>query len=328
MSEYKGIKGFQVQTRTEDPSPTEVQVGDFYYNSSTGEFKVVNDGGVSIGTWASISNVNTPRSSIQNTGAGTRTEGIIFGGLEPSLSTKTEHWNGSSWTEVNDLNGGLRDGGGTGSYTSAIAGGGDPGGVTDNAETWNGSSWSNITEMGQAREGLGMAGATNTQVIAFAGGPSTDAQTWNGSAWTEVSDVNTTRKFLTGCGAWTSALAIGGDGPITGKTESWDGSSWTEVNDLNTARASAGSSGTSNTVALAFGGYISPASTKRAQTESWDGTSWTEVNDMATARSNGGAAGNSGTSVFYASGNSGTAATAVSEEFNAADFQIKTVTTS
>ncbi len=41
MSEYKGIKGFQVQTRTEDPSPTEAQVGDFYYNSTTGQFKNV-----------------------------------------------------------------------------------------------------------------------------------------------------------------------------------------------------------------------------------------------------------------------------------------------
>ena len=42
MSEYKGIKGFQVQTRTEDPSPTEAQTGDFYYNSSTGQFKTIN----------------------------------------------------------------------------------------------------------------------------------------------------------------------------------------------------------------------------------------------------------------------------------------------
>ena len=29
MSEYKGIKGFQVQTRTEDPSPTEAQLETF-----------------------------------------------------------------------------------------------------------------------------------------------------------------------------------------------------------------------------------------------------------------------------------------------------------
>ena len=39
MAGYKEIKGFQVQTRTEDPSPTEVQTGDFYYNSTTGQFK-------------------------------------------------------------------------------------------------------------------------------------------------------------------------------------------------------------------------------------------------------------------------------------------------
>ena len=52
MSEYKGIKGFQVQTRTEDPSPTEAQAGDFYYNSTTGQFKTVNTGGAPIGTWA------------------------------------------------------------------------------------------------------------------------------------------------------------------------------------------------------------------------------------------------------------------------------------
>ena len=51
MSEYKGIKGFQVQTRTEDP--TDGIAGDFYYNSSTGQFKTVNTGGAPIGTWAS-----------------------------------------------------------------------------------------------------------------------------------------------------------------------------------------------------------------------------------------------------------------------------------
>ena len=52
MAGYKEIKGFQVQTRTEDPSPTEAQPGDFYYNSTTGQFKTVNDGGAPIGTWA------------------------------------------------------------------------------------------------------------------------------------------------------------------------------------------------------------------------------------------------------------------------------------
>ena len=56
MSEYKGIKGFQVQTRTEDP--TNGIAGDFYYNSTTGQFKTVNTGGAPIGTWASGANLN------------------------------------------------------------------------------------------------------------------------------------------------------------------------------------------------------------------------------------------------------------------------------
>ena len=61
MSEYKGIKGFQVQTREQDPSPTEAQVGDFYYNSTTGQFKNIGSG-VGTGTWASGENLNTQRS--------------------------------------------------------------------------------------------------------------------------------------------------------------------------------------------------------------------------------------------------------------------------
>ena len=69
MAGYKGIKGFQVQTRSEDPSPTEAQTGDFYYNSSTGQFKVINEGGAPIGTWASGA-LNSARYALA--GAGTQ----------------------------------------------------------------------------------------------------------------------------------------------------------------------------------------------------------------------------------------------------------------
>ena len=44
MAGYKEIKGFQIQTRATDPTPTEVQVGDFYYNSGTGQFKNITAG--------------------------------------------------------------------------------------------------------------------------------------------------------------------------------------------------------------------------------------------------------------------------------------------
>jgi hypothetical protein len=54
-----------------------------------------------------------------------------------------------------------------------------------------------------------------------------------------------------------------------------------------------GSSGTTNTAALVFGGGP-PAP---GATESWDGTSWTEVADLATARSSAFSAGTSTTAL-------------------------------
>ena len=83
MSEYKGIKGFQVQTRTEDPVPFAQQLADNPY----------------AGSWASAASMNTAR--LRLGGAGTPSAALAFGGSEPSLSAKTESWNGTSWTEKN-----------------------------------------------------------------------------------------------------------------------------------------------------------------------------------------------------------------------------------
>ena len=37
-------------------------------------------------------------------GAGTTTAAIAFAGLTSTFAANTESWNGSSWTEVNDMN--------------------------------------------------------------------------------------------------------------------------------------------------------------------------------------------------------------------------------
>ena len=136
MSEYKGIKGFQVQTRTEDPSPTEVQIGDFYYNSTTGQFKTVNDGGAPIGTWASGGALNTARYSA--TGVGTQTAAMVSAGQTntpgPSFTAANEQYDGSSWTEVNNLSNARNQLGGAGaSGISAVAFGG---GTDTYTEEW------------------------------------------------------------------------------------------------------------------------------------------------------------------------------------------------
>ena len=322
-----------------DPSTTPAAdyanaiTGDFYYNSTTGQFKTVNDGGAPIGTWASGGNINEPRSQVG--GVGTQTASIMIGGNHgggtPEVNS-TELYDGTSWTEVNNLNTARRLLQGMGTvYTSALAVGGyySPG-YQSIVESWDGSSWTEITDTNSNKGAGGQAG-TSTAGIVFAGvpgGPQVSNEYWNGSSWTELADLNTGRRNIGSSGTvYTAALAFGGSNtPDSAVVEQWDGSSWTEVSDLNTAREESAGAGTS-TLALASGGAPHP----KANVEAWNGTSWTEVNDLATARRELAAqASNSQTSalVFAGSTAPGGPYLGVTEEFSADDFQIKSVTTS
>ena len=64
MSEYKGIKGFQVQTRTEDPVPYAQALADNPY----------------AGSWGAGGNLNNAR-FLFDSGLGTQTAGLVAGGL-------------------------------------------------------------------------------------------------------------------------------------------------------------------------------------------------------------------------------------------------------
>ena len=56
-----------------------------------------------------------------------------------SITNNTESWNGSSWTEVAEMNNAQRAFGGSfGTYTEAIFAGGQPP-KSANTEHWNGS---------------------------------------------------------------------------------------------------------------------------------------------------------------------------------------------
>ena len=78
--------------------------------------------------------MNTGRSGLA--GAGTQTAALAFGGDTPPETGATESWNGTSWTEVNDLNVARQEMGGAGAdNTSALAFGGNP--ATATTEEWN-----------------------------------------------------------------------------------------------------------------------------------------------------------------------------------------------
>tara|TARA_R100001510_G_C7608054_1_gene172479 strand:+ start:33 stop:1022 length:990 start_codon:yes stop_codon:yes gene_type:complete len=329
MAEYKGIKGFQVQTRTEDPSPTEAQTGDFYYNSSTGQFKTVNTGGAPVGTWASISAM--PGGGTYDAGSfGTSTDNVTAGGYESSTLATSWKWNGTSWSSpVGNLNTARYGQGGSGSTTAGLIFGGYYSGAIANTESYNGSAFSEVNDMNTARYTVRGLGASGSAIYATGGQPYTNkVESWDGTSWTETTDFNTSRGNHGAQGSTTAGIIFGGQTPsVTANTETWDGSSWTEVNNLNTARRLAGS-GTS-TLALGYGGYETPGSAHSVKTEAWDGTSWTEVADLATRKY-----GTSNTplgtanAALAAGGQPPGTDQSISEEWTANDFEIKTVTTS
>ena len=310
MAKYSDIKGFTVQTLASDTVASQAEGG----------------------SWASGGDLNTARSSVA--GAGTQTAAIMFGGNTPApspypqpyyLHDETESYNGTSFTEVADLNtarGANRGGFGTstagflaGGYTYPPAG---PTGAQQICESWNGSAWSETTDFNTKRYSFGCSvSAPYTSSIitgGYTGGPPpsqiNDAvEIWNGSSWTETTETNSTKGG--GSGAGTSSTAAIVVGPTNSTVESWDGSSWTEVAEMTTTRSSTGSAGT-YTSALWFGG---PSSS--AKTEFWNGTSWTELNDLSTGRGDmGEAGGSSGSTSSFAAGGT-PPVTAVSEEWTA-----------
>ena len=326
MATYKGIQGYSVQKLSSDPTASEA-AGQLFYNSGTGKFKIATQGA---GAWATGG--NAINSFAQRGGAGIQTSALAFGGNAPGTKDETEKYDGTSWTEVADLNTARRYVAGAGATnTAALAIGGydtSPSGYTNKVESWGGTSWTEITTLTTARATYAQAGGTQTAAITMGGNNPSNialAEIWNGSTWTEVADLNTARSQGAGAGITTDAIMFGGLVAPEAQTETYNGTRWAEVGDLNTGRQDLCGSGSSTPNALAFAGYTT---TNVANTESWNGTSWTELGDLATARrepSPGVFSANTASIVFNGYGPDYTNAT---EEWNDPVYTIKTVTVS
>ena len=212
---------------------------------------------------------------------GTQTAAMRFGGRPPSASgiDTTETYDGSSWTETNDMVSSDKyqnEGAGTTTAGMSIGGRDASNAFLDEVEHYDGTNWTEGTDLNSARANQGACG-TNTAALCFGGLPGNQAinEHWDGSSWTEVGDLNTGRKVAMGFGTSTAALYCqgvtpGNDSGLT-ITEEWDGTTWTEVADLATARdfLHDGKAGTTLS-GIVFGGTSGPASTaKTTATEEW-----------------------------------------------------------
>ena len=280
---YGSITGGVPAVSSDPPSPSE---GDIWYNTTTGKLRFVGK----VGAWATGGTMNAGKTQVMGSIAGTQTATLAFGGKNPpgSVQAINESYNGSSWTEIADMNTARSGGGGAGTSTSTLGFGGyDGSSNTGKAETWTGSSWTEVADMNTARREVAGAGAVHTAAVVFGGkepAGSAKNELWNGSSWSEVGDLNTAKRALGGQGTSTAAIAFGGQ-PSISETEIWNGSTWTEVNDMNVQRFALAGSGTTTSL-LAFGGSPTPAPSSHSNlTELWNGTSWaTGQGNMNTAR--------------------------------------------
>jgi len=339
MADYKGIKGFKVQSLASDPTLVEGQV---WYNTAGYALKYQ----ASATTWSSGGTLGT---AVYNKGggAGTLTAGLSISGKDSpgpvaNIIAVTQKYDGSSWTAGNDVNDGRYAALGCGSATAALLTGGQVNASPElfaGTEEYGGTSWVTGNNMTRGKcRALSGAGIQTAAWVAGGrndpGGFPGEMETYDGTSWTEVNNLNTARALAGAGGTTTAGVIFGGitgDPSLTGGTaitEEWDGTSWTNLNNMNQNRRELGSCGT-QTAAFGFGGIGPPSNAKHAVAETYDGTSWTETSDLATARY-AGAPANAGTttSTFYAGGNTGSAPTyTITEEFGPSNV-VKTVTVS
>jgi hypothetical protein len=220
-------------------------------------------------------------------GGGTQTAAIFSGGNPTTGNTET--FDGSSWSEQNNMSLARYGSGFIGTQTSGLYMGGRTPPRTGVTEDWDGSVWSTTASMATARNGTIHSKSGNASAAIVAAGYTgtaypTTTEEYNANinaitkaAWSSGGALGTSRRYISGCGTKTAIVAFGGFKPgSANETELYNGSSWSEVNNLGTAGYGVGAAGT-QTAALAFGG-------SNDVYESWDGSNWTSSSTLNTTR--------------------------------------------
>jgi hypothetical protein len=326
MAGYNTIRGLRVKYLSADPATSED--GQVWYNSTTGNLRL--DGIALAASWASGGNlVAGQRNGVT---FGIQTAAIFAGGHTPSgTSLNSETYNGTTWSEGNNL-GSIADyAAAAGTSTAGLAFGGSPAGVKK-TQSYNGTSWSEVNELTAGRYAIGGSG-TQTAALAAGGSPpgntgSNLSEEWDGTNWSEGNNLGTARYKPTQFGTQTASVAVGGDtGPAdVNNVEEYDGTSWTAGTVYPSTLSYAASAGTS-TVGLVFLGDISPVTGYGATSNTYDGTSWAASASLANAGGNTEGCG-TGVLALAASGGPSAGRTAGSEEYTGATTITQSITTS
>ena len=278
-----------------------LKFGKAYHDGATEEynnsFQVV-----TAGAWASGGALNTSRRAVGINGIGpSQNAALCVSGYPPSSSSdikNVESYDGSSWTEVGDVNLSRYRGSCAGTTTAGLFFGGNsdvtPGGLQTLCEEYDGSSWTESGDLPAAIEGGGSFGTQTAAVRAGGSAPpfpnyQTNTDEYNGSSWTAVpATISQAVSVINGVGTETAGLIWGGaqspnppstSHPSIATTQTYNGSAFTTVNACIEQINGQGCGGT-QTAAFGVGG--GPGTKTTMQT--WDGTNWSTGPALGTGR--------------------------------------------
>ena len=233
-----------------------------------------------LGSWSAGGNLNTGRT--QDGGVGTKAAFI-----QVDSTGATEIYNGSSWSEVNDMINGKVQQEAAGSSTSALVFGGWTGTWSALSEEWNGTNWSAQLNMPISRSNHSAAGQTDADsALAFggsyppAGAADTDTVEWNGTAWTTYPDTDLAPGHRNGVGFGSTEAALYNNTTFPQPmNKEWNGTAWSDIATSLQGHDKGSGGGTVND-GVVFGGGPALAT----YTELFDGTSWSQQGFLSTAR--------------------------------------------
>ena len=166
------------------------------------------------------------------------------GRTTPAVVDSSEEYDGTSYTEGNNLASARHGGASAGTQTAGLV--------------FNGT---NVTAPAPANM-------------------TTTSQSYDGTSWTATNSCNTARVVPYGFGTQTAAISVGGN-PFSNSGESFDGTNWTAISGtLNDGRQQGFSGGTS-TNGLVCGGNSPPNTTN---VEAYNGTIFATAPSLSTAR--------------------------------------------
>ena len=157
------------------------------YSNSTDEYNGT--------SWSEGGDMNSHRLGMAT--CGTQTAGFGAGGYQganhpespPSNTAKCEQYDGTSWTEVADLNTARSSMGHFGTQTASIACRGN----SNPTESWDGSSWTNLPASPIVFNGGNHGGGTQTAGVTYGPRSGNYTEAWDGTTWATSVRYSTSR---------------------------------------------------------------------------------------------------------------------------------------